>query len=62
MSRSVAVRLKTGAPGTAANLPRQPLTPGLRGLVNARTTETTNYQTSRTVTRIAASLIIRSTR
>jgi flagellar M-ring protein FliF len=42
---------QAGAPGTASNLPRQPLTPLASGLTNSRLTETTNYQTSRTVTR-----------
>jgi flagellar M-ring protein FliF len=43
---------QSGAPGTASNLPRQPLAPGIGGVVNSRVTETTNYQTSRTVTRM----------
>jgi flagellar M-ring protein FliF len=43
---------QSGAPGTASNVPRQPLAPGIGGTVNSRVTETTNYQTSRTVTRM----------
>ncbi len=43
---------QSGAPGTASNVPRQPLAPGIGGSVNSRVTETTNYQTSRTVTRM----------
>jgi flagellar M-ring protein FliF len=43
---------QSGAPGTASNVPRQPLAPGIGGVVNSRVTETTNYQTSRTVTRM----------
>lgn len=39
-----------GVPGTAANLPRQPVTPQLATRAQSRTMETTNYQTSRTVT------------
>jgi flagellar M-ring protein FliF len=42
----------TGAPGTASNVPRQPLEPGIGATINQRVTETTNYQTSRTVTRM----------
>ena len=41
-----------GAPGTASNVPRQPLEPGTGATVNQRISETTNYQTSRTVTRM----------
>jgi flagellar M-ring protein FliF len=43
---------QSGAPGTASNVPRQPLAPGIGGVANSRVTETTNYQTSRTVTRM----------
>jgi flagellar M-ring protein FliF len=43
---------QSGAPGTASNVPRQPLGPGVGGVANSRVTETTNYQTSRTVTRM----------
>ena len=39
-----------GVAGTAANLPRQPATPQLVTRAQSRTVETTNYQTSRTVT------------
>jgi flagellar M-ring protein FliF len=39
-----------GQPGTVSNVPRQPPAPGIGGAVNQRLTETTNYQTSRTVT------------
>ena len=41
-----------GVPGTASNLPRQPVSPRIAGVAHSRTTETTNYQTSRTVTRM----------
>ena len=39
-----------GVPGTAANLPRQPVTPQAGVAGHSRTLETTNYKTSRTVT------------
>jgi len=44
--------LTRGAPGTATNLPRQPEEPEARQTGASRKTETTNYQTSRTVTRL----------
>ena len=39
-----------GIPGTASNLPRQPAMPRTGARSQSRTMETTNYQTSRTVT------------
>ncbi len=45
--------LTRGAPGTATNLPRQPEAPENRQTGASRKTETTNYQTSRTVTRLS---------
>ena len=44
--------LTRGAPGTATNLPRQPEDPEDRQTGASRKTETTNYLTSRTVTRL----------
>lgn len=41
----------TGAPGTASNLPRTPAAPEDRPYGTERTAETTNFQSSRTVTR-----------
>lgn len=41
----------SGAPGTASNLPRAPVAPELQSLGTQRTSETTNFQSSRTVTR-----------
>ena len=40
-----------GAPGTASNLPRTPEVPELQRFGTDRTSETTNFQSSRTVTR-----------
>ena len=42
-----------GTPGTAANLPRQPAAPGQRRAGLTRSMQTTNYETSRTVTRLS---------
>lgn len=50
-----------GVPGTASNLPRQPATPRVAVRSQSRTTETTNFQTSRTVTsmQLAAGMVRR---
>ena len=42
-----------GVPGTASNLPREPEAPEVAANAASRTLETTNFQTSRTVTRLA---------
>jgi flagellar M-ring protein FliF len=41
---------ENGVPGTASNLPRQPVSPRIASTSHTRSMETTNYQTSRTVT------------
>lgn len=43
--------IESGPPGTESNLPRQPAQPRVRRGGSSRTMETTNYQTSRTVTK-----------
>ena len=45
--------LAAGAPGTASNLPREPAAIAQTARGMSRTQETTNYQTSRTVTRMS---------
>lgn len=45
--------IPVGAPGTASNLPRQPAEPGQRRAGLTRSMQTTNYETSRTVTRLS---------
>lgn len=45
--------IPVGTPGTAANLPRQPAEPGQRRAGLTRSMQTTNYETSRTVTRLS---------
>ena len=42
---------ESGVPGTASNLPRQPAQPRSGAVASSRKVETTNFQTSRTVTR-----------
>ena len=42
---------ESGVPGTASNLPRQPAQPRRGAVASSRKVETTNFQTSRTVTR-----------
>ncbi len=43
---------ENGLPGTASNLPRQPVAPRTAATSHTRSMETTNYQASRTVTRM----------
>jgi len=45
--------IPVGTPGTAANLPRQPAEPTQRRAGLSRSMQTTNYETSRTVTRLS---------